>query len=169
MTNPDTMPQNLQDLIQFLQSNNFKAECPNCNGKMDLSETALFDAGNFTPEAKDLLKERKQFNKERKEELKGRSGKMSQKIETTTQSVNIGFILERLAPALKGFRFDKNDCRSLFDPIDYVIFEGLNKTGSVQKIIFTDIKTGDARLKKNQKQIRQVVEEKKVEFRKYNQ
>jgi predicted Holliday junction resolvase-like endonuclease len=39
----------------------------------------------------------------------------------------------------------------------------------VQRIIFTDIKTGDARLKKNQKQIRQVVEEKKVEFRTYNQ
>lgn len=117
------MPTELQDLIQFLQSNNFKAECSNCNGKMDLSETALFDAENFTPEAKDLLKERKQFNKERKEELKGRSGKMSQKIETTTQSVNIGFILERLAPALKGFRFEKNDCRSLFAPIHYNFVE----------------------------------------------
>lgn len=162
------MSTQLQDLIVFLQSNNFKAECPNCSGKMDLSETALFDAAHFTPEAKELLKDRKQVNRERMDELKGRSGKMSQKIETTTQSVNIGFILERLAPTLKGFRFDKNDCRSLFDPIDYIIFEGLNKTGSVQKIIFTDIKTGDARLKKNQKQIRQVVEEKKVEFRKYN-
>jgi predicted Holliday junction resolvase-like endonuclease len=124
MTNPDTMPKDLQDLIQILQFNNFKAECPDCNGKMDLSETALFNGENFTPEAKELLKERKLFHKERKVELKGRSGKMSQKIETTTQSVNIGFILERLAPALKGFRFDKNDCRSLFDPIDYVNFEG---------------------------------------------
>ncbi len=37
------MPKNLQDLIQFLQSNNFKAECPNYNGKMDLSDPALFD------------------------------------------------------------------------------------------------------------------------------
>jgi predicted Holliday junction resolvase-like endonuclease len=136
---------------------------------MDLSKTPLFDAEHFTPEAMELLKEKKDFNKERKLELKDRAQKKSQKIETTTQSVNIWFILERLAPSLQWFRFDKNDCRSLFDPIDYVIFEGLNKTGSVQKIIFTDIKTGDARLKKNQKQIRQVVEEKKVEFRKYNQ
>lgn len=39
-----------------------------------------------------------------------------------------------------GGRFDKNDCRSLFDQIDYVIFEGVNKTGNVQRIIFTDIK-----------------------------
>jgi predicted Holliday junction resolvase-like endonuclease len=126
-------------------------------------------AEHFTPEAMELLKEKKDFSKERKLELKDRAQKKSQKIETTTQSVNIGFILERLAPSLQGFRFDKNDCRSLFDPIDYVIFEGLNKTGSVQRIIFTDIKTGDARLKKSQKQIRQVVDERKVEFRTYNQ
>ena len=63
MTNPDTMLQNLQDLIQFVQSNNFKAECPTCNGKMELIETALFDAENFTPEAKELLKERNKLKK----------------------------------------------------------------------------------------------------------
>jgi hypothetical protein len=34
-------------------------------------------------------------------------------------------------------------------------------------VIFTDIKTGDARLKKTQKQIRQVGVEKKVEFKQY--
>jgi hypothetical protein len=44
---PNIMPQNLQDLIQFLQSNNFKAECPNCDGKFDLSDTAMFDAENL--------------------------------------------------------------------------------------------------------------------------
>jgi len=161
------MPNELQDLITFLKSNHFKAECPHCNEKMDLSKTPLFDAEHFTPEAKELLKDRKDANRERKEELKARSGKTSQRIENTTQSVNIGFILERLAPALKGFRFDKNDCRSLFDPIDYVIFEGLNKTGTVQRIIFTDIKTGDAKLRKSQKAIRKVVEDKAVEFKKY--
>ena len=163
------MSQNLQEFITFLKTNGFRAECPQCSGKMDLSKTPLFDAKHFTPEAKELLKEKKDFNKERKLELKDRAQKKSQKIETTTQSVNIGFILERLAPSLQGFRFDKNDCRSLFDPIDYVIFEGLNKTGSVQRIIFTDIKTGDARLKKSQKQIRKVVDDKKVELKRYNQ
>ena len=63
MTNPNTMPQNLQHFIQFLQSNNFKAERPNCYRRMNLSETALFDAENFTPEAKELLKERSELTK----------------------------------------------------------------------------------------------------------
>ena len=161
------MPNDVQDLISFLKTNKFKAECPSCGGKMDFSTTPLFDADNFTPEAKELLKEIKENIKLRKLELKERTNRTTQRVETTTQSVNIGFILERLAPALNGFRFDKNDCRSLFDPIDYVIFEGLNKTGSVQKIIFTDIKTGEARLKKNQRVIKKMVQDKQVEFRKY--
>lgn len=57
------MPKDVQNLIQFLQSNNFKAECRNCNGKMDLSETALFDAENFTPEATELLEERNELKR----------------------------------------------------------------------------------------------------------
>ena len=79
----------------------------------------------------------------------------------------MGFILERLAPVLAEFPFDKNDCRSLFDPIDYVIFEGLQKTGKVQKIFFVDIKSGKAKLKPNQKAIKQMIEQKKVEFKNY--
>ena len=163
------MPQNIQELIKFLKNNGFRAESPQCSGKMDLSKTPLFDAENFTHEATELLKEKKDFNKERKLELKDCAQKKSQKIETTTKSVNIRFILEQLAPYLQRFRFDKNDCRSLVDLIVYVIFEGLNKKGSVQRIIFTEIKIGDARLKKSQKQISQVVEEKRVVFRTYNQ
>jgi predicted Holliday junction resolvase-like endonuclease len=43
---------------------------------------------------------------------------------------------------MRDFSFDRNDCRSLFDPIDYIIFEGLSKKNSVSKILFTEIKTG---------------------------
>ena len=32
-------------------------------------------------------------------------------------SVNLGFVLERIAPSLDGFTFDRNDCRSMFDPL----------------------------------------------------
>ena len=55
----------------------------------------------------------------------------------------------------------------MFDPIDYVIFDGLNKTGEVQKIFFIDIKTGEARLKKNQKAVKQKVQDKLIEFKHY--
>ncbi|MFH1620033.1 MAG: Holliday junction resolvase-like protein [bacterium] len=73
-------------------------------------------------------------------------------------------MLERLAPAMKSFRFNRNDCRSLFDPIDYIIFEGLSKNGTVSRLLFADIKTGKARLSGGQKKIRELVERKKVDI-----
>ena len=161
------MSKEIQQIIQFLQKNNFKAECANCGDSFSLKDSPLFSPDEFTLEAKELLKEKKEFLKERKLEISERTATTTQRLETTTQSVNIGFILERLAPVLKEFRFDKNDCRSLFDPIDYVIFDGLNKTGKVQKIFFIDIKTGEARLKKNQKAVKQKVQDKLIEFKHY--
>ena len=56
------MPKDLQDLISFLKPNGFRAEGPQCVGEKNLSKTALFDADNFTPDAKDLLNEKKAYN-----------------------------------------------------------------------------------------------------------
>lgn len=161
------MAKHHQELIEFLQNNNFKADCSHCGTPFHLKDAVLFPIDEFTPESKAKIAEIKDALKERKLSLQQLTAKKKQKIETTTQSVNMGFILERLAPVLEQFRFNKNDCRSLFDPIDYVIFDGLHKNGKVQKIFFIDIKSGGARLKKNQKAIKTKIEEKKVEFKLY--
>ena len=156
-----------QNLIRFLQQKNFRADCGHCGESFQLKDATLFPLDQFPPAAKELLQNLKAALQERKATLQEKTAKAKQKTQTTTRSVNIGFILERLAPALPHFPFDKNDCRSLFDPIDYVIFEGLNKSGKVQKIFFVDIKSGEARLKKNQQAIRRMIETKKLQFKQY--
>lgn len=161
------MAQSHQDLINFLQQNGFKANCPTCGEGIKLKDSSLFSVDNFNAKAKQLLNEKKEELKIQREAISKKKSSTQQRIETTTNSVNMGFILERLAPVLEQFPFDKNDCRSLFDPIDYVIFEGLQKTGKVQKIFFVDIKSGKAKLKANQKAIKQMIEQKKVEFKNY--
>lgn len=161
------MAQSHQDLINFLQQNGFKANCPTCGEGIKLKDASLFSVDNFNAQAKRLLNEKKEELKILREAISKKKSSTQQRVETTTNSVNMGFILERLAPVLEHFPFNKNDCRSLFDPIDYVIFEGLQKTGKVQKIFFVDIKSGKAKLKANQKAIKQMIEQKKVEFKNY--
>jgi predicted Holliday junction resolvase-like endonuclease len=58
-------------------------------------------------------------------------------------------------------------CRSVFDPIDYVIFEGLSGSGVVKNIVFSDIKTGAAILKPQQREIRSLIQCCKVELETY--
>lgn len=157
----------IKKLIAFLQKNNFMAECSQCGDSLPLKEVNLFALDEFTPEAEELYKQMKEEIAERRKELKEMENKKPARIENTTKHVNLGFIFERIAPTLSGFPFDKNDCRSMFDPIDYVVFNGLHKTGKVDKLFFVDIKSGNARLSKTQKDIKEIVENKKVEFKLY--
>ena len=154
-------------IVQSLQDRGFYALCPCCDKPVRLHDCGLFYLDDFTPQAKKLYEESLLQLKERLRALKERRKRIPASSEVGARAVNLGFILERIAPSLEGFRFDKNDCRSIFDPIDYVIFEGLKSKGSVSRIIFSDIKTGKASLQQNQREIRALVEAKKVSMMTY--
>ena len=155
-------------LIDTLTSKKFYAECPSCAKTFRLRDAGLFYQDDFTPQAKKLYEERLAQLAERRRELREARRRIPSSSEVTAQAVNIGFILERIAPILGQFRFQRNDCRALFDPIDYIIFEGLSSKGIVSRILFTDIKTGAAGLTSRQKEIRTLVEHKKVEWDTYS-
>lgn len=156
-----------REIIRTLEQNRFYAECPCCGEPILLRDAGLFYLDDFTPDAQELYQQWLGDLKERKKALRERRKAISRTSEVGAKAVNIGFILERLAPSMKEFCFDRNDCRSLFDPIDYVVFEGLSKKGSVTKILFVDIKTGASRLVRKQREIRTLVERKRVVFDTY--
>jgi len=151
-----------EEIIRMLEDKRFYAECPCCSKHILLKNAGLFYYDDFTPEAERLYQQLTEELKERKKEYRKRFKTIKQSSQTSAKSVNIGLVLERIAPCFKTFPFDKNDCRSLFDPIDYVVFEGLSKKGSVDRIVFVDIKTGKSRLTGKQPEIRNLVERKRV-------
>lgn len=160
--------QEAQEVIRLLEENKFYTECPcGCEEELLLRNASLFYLDDFSDVGKEAYKGMLEDIKNARKALKQREKQMSVKSEITAKSVNIGFIFERLAPTMKGFPFEHYDCRSLFDPIDYVIFEGLHNKGIVTKIIFTDIKTGNAKLNPTQKEIKGLVSDKKVRFKVY--
>ena len=151
-----------KEIIRTLEENNFYVECPCCGEPILLKDAGLFYLDDFSPDAEKLYQQKLQECKIREKEIREERKAISRRSETATTTINIGFILERIAPSMEGFPFNHNDCRSLFEPIDYVIFEGLNKKNSVSKILFTEIKTGKANLTNKEKQIRNLVEKKQV-------
>ena len=156
-----------QEIIAALKKGNFFIECPDTGEDISLKKAPVFDQDNFTEGALAYYEEQLQFIREEKRRLRELKAAGATKSETGAQAVNLGKIFERLAPTLGTFPFSHHDCRSLFDPIDYVIFEGLSQKGRVEKIIFTDIKTGRARLQTRQKEIKAAVQEKNISFRTY--
>ena len=157
------------EIINDLIKGDFLIDCP-CDEclaagtPIKAKDASLFYLDDFSKAGKEALTAWQEELKANEKELKETRKKAAIKSETTTKAVNVGFMSERLAPVLKDFKFEHTDCRSIFDPIDYIIFEGLSKKCEVNNIIFAEIKTGGARLNEHQKQIKEAVEKKKVEF-----
>lgn len=156
-----------RSVIAMLKGREFYAQCPCCDEPIQLADTQLFYLDELPPEAEALYAQLREDIRQRRVDLKDREKRMSDSSQSLARAVNLGCILEQLAPSLNGFPYQCGDCRSLFKPIDYVIFRGLSADSRVDSIVFGDIKTGRARLTYVQREIRDLVGDGKVEWDTY--
>ena len=157
------------EFIKNLQKAKLIGQCPHCENEFHLAKTTLFDGTKtFPPEAEksrnELMNEMKMKEteiKERRNDLKKFKISVDKTSEERAVSTGIGKILEKVLPYYKDFNIPLSDCRFLAEPLDVIVFEGASKN-DVKNIIFMDVKTGNASLQKNQRQIRDLVVKKKV-------
>ncbi|MEK6901748.1 MAG: Holliday junction resolvase-like protein [Nanoarchaeota archaeon] len=67
-----------------------------------------------------------------------------------------GNVAEMFAPYLPKFPFKASECKFIGNPIDYVVFEGLDER-KITGIHFIDVKTDSSELKAHQKQIKELI------------
>jgi predicted Holliday junction resolvase-like endonuclease len=77
-----------------------------------------------------------------------------------------GSVSEKFAPFLSGFPYKASECTFVGNPIDYIVFEGLDNR-DVKKIHFVEVKSGTSKMNDVQKQIKDVVERKAVSFKEF--
>lgn len=78
-----------------------------------------------------------------------------------------GKVAEAFAPFLGDFPFKPSECKFIGDPIDYVVFEGLDER-NITGVHFVEVKSGSSSLSKHQKQIKDLINglnDKNVTFR----
>lgn len=112
----------------------------------------------------DLVKESPAEVKQRYERLKLKLTKLAAQ---RSLAVNVGLVVEEVAPGLPTFPFNGGDCRTLLKPIDYIIFDGLSEGGRVKELHFAELKTGANELNDNQKLVRRAVEKHRVEYKSF--
>jgi len=74
----------------------------------------------------------------------------------------LGRLLERLAPCFRKFAYDPRDMRSICDPYDYVLFDGLTVERQVKEIAFIEVKCGRGRESSVQRSLRDAVDKGRV-------
>jgi predicted Holliday junction resolvase-like endonuclease len=80
-----------------------------------------------------------------------------------SQAVTAGKVFEQLVPYLPGFGFNPKDARFLGSPVDFVVFDGLSE-GAVRRVVFIEVKTGGADLSRRERQVRDAVAARQVEW-----
>jgi len=83
-----------------------------------------------------------------------------------SQAVVTGKVTEQLLPYLPGFEFNPKDVRFLGSPVDLVVFDGLS-SGQLERVVFVEVKTGDATLTRRERQLRGVITARQVEWREW--
>ena len=150
-----------EDIINKLKNSDLYAECP-CGGEFKLSDVILFDGTKpFPPEVKEVQERYEDQLKQREEDLEKSKKLATERATITTTAVNIGRILEKVLPTMDDFKWAIPDCRFLGDPIDLVTFNGCSQN-KIESISFIEVKSGKARLNKNQRRVRDAVQDKSV-------
>jgi len=80
-----------------------------------------------------------------------------------SKSTIAGKVTEHFIPYLPEFTYNPKDARFLGSPIDFIIFDGLDE-GELRRVIFAEIKTNTSKLSQRERQLRDVVQAKKVEW-----
>ena len=80
-------------------------------------------------------------------------------------AVVTGKVSEQLVPHFPQFPFASRDARFLGSPVDFVVFDGLSEgEGAVRRVVFVEVKTGEARLSPRERGVREAIERGAVEW-----
>ncbi len=109
--------------------------CPNCQDMFRLSEVELF----YIPDRKnDFLTELRR----KESELEERIHSERQDAVKRSRASLMGNLFESVRPFLPEFSHHPGDLRSIWDPVDYISFNGLALNRDVESITFVEVKSG---------------------------
>jgi len=77
-----------------------------------------------------------------------------------------GHFSEQLAPFLPDFPFKPNECLFLGKPIDLIVFQGMDEK-DINKVSFVEVKSGRSRLSPQEKNLKEAIDKKRVEWVEY--
>ncbi len=95
--------------------------------------------------------------------LRKREREIRQDAIARSRAGQLGKTIEKVVPMFPGFGHHPYDVRPIFDPIDFVVFDGYLQ-GEVTDICFVEFKTGQSRLNSLQASIRETISKKRVSF-----
>ena len=121
-----------------------------------LVTVAVFLAGVFLGRLIQKLKDLSLLKKQRKDAVK------------KSRAVIGGQVAEQLAPYLPEFPCNPGDVCFLGKPVDFIGFTGLTESDEIHEVMFIEVKTGQSKLNRHEKQLKDAIQKGRVRYVEYN-
>jgi len=158
-----TLPKPVSALLASLRTDKSIWAAAPCGHEYRLADSVLFYRSDFPAEALPGRDLKMDELRQAQDELKALRKSLTVGFTQRSVDVTLGKTVEKVMPGLKDFPYRPEDCRVLYEPIDYIVFNGLAK-GSLTFVDFVEVKSGNANLSKDQRAIRDAVEDHRVSF-----
>jgi len=77
-----------------------------------------------------------------------------------------GLFSEQISPYMPGFPYSPTECKFIGKPIDFIVFKGADEN-NIKEVIFLEIKSGESKLNKQEKNLKETILAKKIKWDEY--
>jgi predicted Holliday junction resolvase-like endonuclease len=143
-------------ISSFHEFQNVLVVCPECGEIHRLSELKLSYRGKVKRTWLDKIRDEEANLEAAEQRLKDKGDEIRLKAQERGRK-QLPAILKRCLPAICAHGYYPQDLKAIFDPIDFVVFDGMNLKGQVRRVVLFDGPAHDKAREKTQDSIRKVI------------
>lgn len=148
----------------FKAQRNIFGLCPLCGEIFRLSEIKISYKRKFPIDWYDNLLAEGEKLDEREINLEEKLKIIREKATERARRVLLPKLLRKVDPLFTSLGYFPQDAKAIFDPIDFVVFDGMNRDENVRRIVFMDHQTENRDQRIIQKSIEKTIEKERYEW-----
>ncbi len=134
----------MSDLSLFLrESRHIFSVCPECGSVNRLSDLQLARKGRYMPDWLDRLEAQLIRWENRESDLEQRQSELRQAAKRKAERRELPKLLRKVSPAFTRWKIDPRDVRAIFDPVEFVVFDGMNSDRGVNRVALVRMEPRD--------------------------
>lgn len=149
---------------EFQEFRKILCVCPHCGEIVRLSDLKLKTKGKAVKTWLDEYAKKSRDMDIKEENFYEISSKLREKAVAKGRKEAQKVINNAISPEFKALKLDPFDIKPIFNPVDFVVFDGMNSKKQVSNVIFLSQKTHNTLLNGIRKKITEVIKKKQYEW-----
>ena len=155
----------LGDIVNFFEiQRNIFGICPHCEELFRLSDIRISYRKKFARDWYDRLEKQEERIDDERMNLEETLKAIREKAKERARQKYLPGMLKQADPVFTPLGYYPQDVKAVFDPMDFVIFDGMNKAGKVRRMVFMDEYSTDARVRRIQSSIEDAISKERYGF-----